>query len=770
MEIYFNIAVFGGAALMVTNIVRYFLFARALASLDGRKRAFRVLLYLPNVLLISFLIGYILVGILDDNKQDWVVPSILLGGSIFVAVLLEIMFRIIDKIRGQIHQNELRYDETEREVKELSSTALAFFRVNLTHDLVLNVGGSDLYECDTVGSSYEQILSARSVNLVSRFDSKGCHSFHREDLIAHFRAGHETASEIVLCRREDRPAAFVFFKATMAEDPATGDVIAFIVEEDYNEKMILDTILNRALSYRYDIVCSIIEGRYHLIATGTQEGAKAILPEEDLGTYQEFCQSHVRARLPKNEDVEAVMSSLRLEKVEEELKKATSYEASVRIWHEGKPYYKRFTFYNVTTDTQFFVLLVQDTTGIHEERARQNEKLSAALEQARMANESKTVFFSNMSHDIRTPMNAIMGFSALAKRSDDVEKIHYYMDKVERSGSHLLSLINDVLEMSRIESGKIELDIKPVNLGKTLDDVHDLFTHQMEEKGIDFAVDKKGVQDLEVLIDPYRFNRVLLNLVSNAYKFTPKGGKVSVKATSASSDDPDKVKIEVSVKDTGIGMSEEFAKHVFEAYERENKATVTNTQGSGLGMAIAKSIIDLVGGNIDVKTAPGKGTEFIIHLELPLAKNAKGEDQSESVVSEALPHFDGKRVLLADDSEINREIAEILLTEIGFMVESANNGKEACDMLFSKPSDYYDILLLDVQMPVMDGLEASRSIRAHADKRIASLPIVAFTANAFKEDWEMAKEAGMDVFLCKPATQEQMAEAFVEAFDIAKKK
>ncbi|MBE6127619.1 MAG: response regulator, partial [Erysipelotrichaceae bacterium] len=264
-------------------------------------------------------------------------------------------------------------------------------------------------------------------------------------------------------------------------------------------------------------------------------------------------------------------------------------------------------------------------------------------------------------------------------------------------------------------------------------------------------------------------NRVLLNLLSNACKFTPEGGSVSVTLTQTGGDDT-RGDYELRVKDTGIGMSEEFAKHVFEAYERENKATVANTQGTGLGMSIAKSIVDLVGGSIDVKTAPGKGTEFIIHLELPLAKGAKGESKDEKAAHEALPRFDGKRVLLADDSEINREIAEILLNEIGFEVESACNGQEACDMLFSKPSDYYDILLLDVQMPVMDGLEASRHIRAHKDKRIASLPIVAFTANAFKEDLEIAKEAGMDVFLCKPATQEQMAEAFVEAFHIAEKK
>ena len=763
MEIVFYISVFGGAALMVYNIVRYFLFFHRMQKMEQYSQN-RVVVFVPGIMLILFFVGYILVGIFDSNK-DLIVAGILLGGSIFVWLLLIIIFRIVASISEQQQKVERHYAEREREVKELSANALSYFRVNLTKDKILAIGGTDLYETDRVGESYERILEARSPHLVSRFHSVDCRSFHREDLLEYFAAGHDTASEIVLARRLDHTASFVNFKVAMAEEPNSRDVIAFLVEENYNEKMILDTILNRAMSFRYDIVCSIIDGYYDLIASGQQECAKAILPEHELGTYAEFCKEHVLPRLTVDEDSEAIMRALDLSEVSKNLQSQTSYEQDVRIAYQGQVFYKRFTFYKVTTDAEFFVLLVQDTTAIQHERAVQNEKLSSALETARQANAAKTIFFANMSHDIRTPMNAIVGFTELAKQSNDINVVHQYLNKIGSSSDHLLSLINDVLEMSRIESGKASLDPKETNLCDLMFELRDLFQVQMDKKGIEFTISGDGVIHHHVIIDAFRFNRVMLNLISNAYKFTSPGGRVSVTFDEKPLDAEGYSRYAISVKDNGIGMSPEFVQHIFEAYEREKKSTINEIQGTGLGMAITKSTIDLMGGSIEVFTKEGEGSEFIIYLDLPyIDKGDKEKDaccEEDAAAADASAYrFDGMRILLADDNEINREIAEIILQEKGFAVEQAENGKEACDMLFSHPAGYYQLVLMDVQMPVMDGIEAATAIRAYANPDIAAIPVVAFTANAFEEDLMMTKKAGMNAHIVKPINPNEMVEVF----------
>ena len=751
----FYVAVYSGAALMVYNIIRYFLFMKEMKTL-GKSSPSKALLYIPGVLLIMFLIGYVLVGIFGD--PDLIVAGILLGGSIFVFLLLWIIFKIVNGIRSKMHQAELRYERTEQEVQELSKSSLSYFRVNLTKNTVLALGGMDLYPSDKIGASYEDILSARSPNLITRFSSSDCKSFQRQDLLEYYALGHHQASETLLVKRDDRHAAFVSFQVTMAEEPSTGDVIAFLNEEDYNERMILDTILNRALSYRYDIVCSIIEGSYQLIASGQQEGAAAILPKDQLGSYHDFLDTHLLNRLPESEDKEEVLSKLDLATVAKKLEEKTSYELDVRIVYKEQIFYKRFTFYKVTGDVQFFVLLVQDTTQIHDERAKQNELLSAALEEARKANAAKTMFFANMSHDIRTPMNTIMGFSELAKKSDDVETIHQYLGKVRVASDHLLSLIDDILVMSRIESGKMELDPEENDLRVLFGELYDIFRLQMEEKGLSFSVNC-DLAHPHVIVDGFRLNRVLLNLLSNAYKFTSKG-EVSVSVNEAECESASHAKYIISVKDTGIGMSEEFVKNVFVAYERERKASESEIQGTGLGMAITKSIVDLMNGDIEVHSKKGEGTEFIVTIQLPYVEKASDALDVEKAEAKSIEHrFDGKRVLIADDNEINLEIAKILLESMGFEVECVDDGKKMCDALFKAPAHYYDVILSDVQMPVMDGLEAARAIRAYDDPAIASTPIIACTAYAFKEDVEEAISSGMNGCITKPIIPEELVSA-----------
>ena len=401
------------------------------------------------------------------------------------------------------------------------------------------------------------------------------------------------------------------------------------------------------------------------------------------------------------------------------------------------------------------------------------KRLEVARLNAEESSRAKSAFLSNMSHDIRTPMNAIIGYINLSKRDDiTMDELKEYLGKIESSSQHLLALINDVLEMSRIESGKMDLEMVAVDLKKVLSEVKDMFATQMEQKNITFSVNSSQIRNSRVLCDKNRLNRVLLNLISNAYKFTPEGGTVSVNVWQIESEDKSKGQYELRVSDSGIGMTEEFAAKVFEAFERERTSTASGIQGTGLGMAITKSIIDLMGGSIKVYTAPNKGTEFVVRIAFDLQEDFEDNTQTEEISEDKenkenkdknlSVDFSEMRVLLVEDMAINREIATMLLKNLGFTIESAENGQIAVDMVAKSEPGYYDVVLMDIQMPVMDGYDAARGIRKLENEELAQIPIVAMTANAFAEDVKKAHDAGMNGHIAKPIDINNMVSTLQE--------
>ena len=514
-----------------------------------------------------------------------------------------------------------------------------------------------------------------------------------------------------------------------------------------------------------------------------------------------------------------------------------------------------------------------------------NAKLQVAVEKAESANRAKSTFLSNMSHDIRTPMNAIIGFTTLALSNiDDTERVKDYLGKTLASSNHLLSLINDVLDMSRIESGKIHLEEVEVNLSDVLHDLKTIVSGQIYAKQLELYMDVMDVTDEDVYCDKTRLNQILLNLLSNAIKFTPAGGTVSVRVRQLAGQVRGCGQYEFRIKDNGIGMSQEFAQKIFEPFERERTSTVSRIQGTGLGMAITKNIVDMMGGTIEVQTAQGKGTEFTVcvpmraqteqrpvekiteleglkalvvdddfntcdsvtkmlvkvgmraewtlsgkeavlrarqsiemsdvyhayiidwrlpdmngievtrqirslHDDTPIiiltaydwsdieveakaagvtafcakpmfmsdlretlmsALGQKPADAVQGLLPEKNADFKGKHILLVEDNELNREIAQEILREYGFLVDSAENGAVAVEKVSTAAPGSYDLVLMDVQMPIMDGYTATRKIRALDDPARAKLPILAMTANAFDEDRRNALESGMNGFLSKP--------------------
>lgn len=444
---------------------------------------------------------------------------------------------------------------------------------------------------------------------------------------------------------------------------------------------------------------------------------------------------------------------------------------------------------------------------------QKNRELEIAVRQEAAANRAKRDFLFNMSHDIRTPMNAIIGYTTLAETNlTQPAKVADYLRKISTASQHLLSLINDVLDMSRIESGRVVLEQKPLHLPTLVQDVRDIIQSNITAKGLAFTVDLAGVRDEDVIGDPLRIQRILLNILSNAVKFTPSGGSITLRvveksgagetlpanpdgraagdasegasesrsmgpAGPGSSGAGEPISMEAAgvassgagestslvsagagsngepvrygdyefyVRDTGIGMSAEYQKHIFEQFSREETSTVSKTEGTGLGMPITKRLVEMMDGSIDLLSVQGQGTEFTVHLRLPLC----GAPKQETPVAD--PEFAGMRLLVVEDNELNMEITTTVLEEAGFVVDQAVNGQAALEKIATAAPGQYALVLMDIQMPVMDGYEATRRIRALPDPAKAQIPIVAMTANAFAEDRENALAAGMNEHIAKP--------------------
>lgn len=535
-----------------------------------------------------------------------------------------------------------------------------------------------------------------------------------------------------------------------------GCIIADVKElNDSVKKCIEDDSLISGLTKDYDTVWLIKAPEMTL----NLYRAKNVDYSSDLDgvRYDEGLWKYISRNIPKEDHVR-ILGEGSLAAVKKALSINRVYAVNFRCVENNTTKYFQANFAAVE-DSNSIVLGIRNVSEIVREQQKQEKALQDALAEAKKANSAKTTFLSNMSHDIRTPMNAIVGYTNLAlNHINDQAKVHNYLNKIASSSNHLLSLINDVLDMSKIESGKIQLDKNQCNLADILYNLNFIIQPEAKKKKHRFFIDTFDLRDEVVISDELRLNQVLFNLVGNASKFTPVGGTINVRVLQKDSSVEGVGLYEFHVRDNGIGMSREFISHVFEPFERERNSTVSGIEGTGLGLSIAKSIIDMMGGVLMVNSELDKGTEFIFTIPMDIVKAdaIKSQEPMETIENVETAVLTGKRILVAEDNEMNREIITEVLQEAGIHVEVVPNGREAVEVMSTCEAKYYDMILMDVQMPVMDGYEATMAIRAMNKPEHARIPIIAMTANAFVSDKKKAMEVGMNGHISKPIDIEKL--------------
>lgn len=462
------------------------------------------------------------------------------------------------------------------------------------------------------------------------------------------------------------------------------------------------------------------------------------------------------------EDRELVARANSPQYIRERLSKSRMFHVNYRIVKDGRPEYLQLRVVNVGDEENISRLVMGyrsvDDEVMHE--MEQRDIMEDTLRHVKSANEAKNTFLANMSHDMRTPMNAIMGYNELAKKHmSEEDKLAEYLRKTEEAGEQLLALINDVLEISRMEAGGMKVEEEKCNLFEVVKEVHDIILPEAESKNITYFPELSGVRHKHVYSDSRKLLQVLLKLMENAVKYTQEGGCVSLRVTEKKEASKDYACYQFVVEDNGIGIDRDFQEHIFEPFERQQNTTLSGVPGTGLGLTIAKNSVEMMGGTIELESIEGKGSRFVVTLSLRIQERQPEDDEK---AKERVHELKKRRLLLVEDNDFNMEIETELLTEAGYVVDTAVDGSIAVDKVRNSGPDDYEVILMDIQMPVMDGYQAAEAIRSLEDEEKAAIPIIALSANTFDEDRKRSMECGMNAHIAKPVDIAFLAEIIEE--------
>ncbi len=537
-------------------------------------------------------------------------------------------------------------------------------------------------------------------------------------------------------------------------------------EQDFFQSQLLQRLeMIEGLSTDYDSIFYVDLDTDFIQPYRVSHRVKALLGDVFPITFTGFDAQYINTWVYP-EDRETLFLATCPDCIRERLAKNRSFLVNYRILREEKTEYLQLRVVNVGYQERVSKIVL-GYRSVDEEitrRMEQRQLLEDALKQARAAIVARNIFLSNMSHDIRTPMNAIAGFTSLARNHlHNTEKLSGCLDGIETANRQLLRLVNDVLEISRLESGRLHLEEEPCSLNKLLEDVHAALLPSADAKNLSLTLEYSALRQCNVYADSEKLLQILFQLGSNAVKYTENEGQIRIAVRDIEYLPPDYAVYQFTVEDTGIGISEEFISHLFEPFERQKNTTLSGVYGTGLGLPIVKGLVEMMNGQIKVDSASGRGSCFTVTLRLRLADTPSIETTETTPDAPCAPI---QRILLVEDNEINREIESELLEEAGFLIDTAENGRIALEMLQNSEPGFYGLILMDIQMPVMDGYEATQAIRMLKTPELSSIPIIALSANAFEEDRRMSLEKGMNDHLAKPMDIDQVLAQIRELTDV----
>ncbi|MBQ9631832.1 MAG: response regulator, partial [Lachnospiraceae bacterium] len=664
---------------------------------------------------------------------------------------------ITEMLREQQRRDETMavYRNMEEQFNAIADENLAVIRFNLKTELIEEARGKNLYDTDRVGHSIRDSIEVRQKSfLVEGNGQRYRETFSMENLKRQAERGEGPATFVGFCRRQSGKQCFVRFVVSARENPVSGDVIVFCVESNCNTEMINEVLDNKILAQQYDMVTYLV-GDHYAVAIGDGSNIKvgSIFPRKKNGSYSQYLKEQVMPVVWDDGDGsrDRVEEALSLETVEEELSSSEPYTVEVNCEIDGEIFCKRFMFFAVNRESKYYILLKSDITEVLQEQRERNEILSNALDEAERANVAKTAFLSSMSHEIRTPMNAIIGLDEIAlKREDLADDTRELLEKIGSSAQHLLNLINDILDMSRIESGRMTIRKEEFAFSRMLEQVNTMIGGQCRDKGLNYECRIRNRIDDFLIGDEMKLKQVIINILGNAVKFTPEGGNV-VFSVEQKARFEGRTTLQFVMKDTGIGMDAEYLPKIFEAFSQEDENKANKFGSTGLGMAITKNIVEMMNGSIDVDSTKGEGTTFTVTVTLKSSDREHGKEHS----------FEPGElhVLVIDDDPVDCEHAKIALEEIGISPDVCRSGKEAIEHIEVKAARHeaYNLILVDWKMPEQDGVEVTKEIRKISGSESAVIVLTAYNW----EDIEIeARQAGVDHFMAKPLFSSNVLSAY----------